>query len=521
RLLELLALDRRFLVLPHLLDLFLELAVTRRRRHRLDPHAGRGLVDEVDGLVGQVAVLDVAVGEAGGRLERLVGDLAPVVRLVAVAEAAENLDGVVGRRLLYADLLEAPLERRIALEVLAVLVERGRPDRLELAARERGLQNRRCVDRALGGAGADEVVKLVDEQDDVAALGDLLHHLLQALLELTAVLRAGHERGQVEVVDLLALQDVGHLVRGDPLREALDDGRLADAWLADQHRVVLRATREDLHDPLDLGLATDDGVELPLGRELREVAAELVEQLRALPLLSGRALRAALAAAGAREHPDDLVPDLLRVRVEVEQDARRDAFVLAHEAEQDVLGADVVVAERQGFTECQFENLLGARGERNLPRRHLVALADDPRNLRPNLLGGNVERLEHPRCETLLLAQQAEEDVLGADVVVLQRPRLVLREDDDLPGSFSESLEHALPFLPPAPAASNRFAFPRRSSYSCFRPSRRGAFYRFSRCAGKRMTSRMESLPARTIASRSIPKPRPPVGGIPYESAWT
>ncbi len=240
-LLELLVLDRVFLVLADLLDLLLELAVARRGGHRLDPHAGGGLVDQVDRLVGQVAVLDVAVGERGGGVERLVGDLAAVVRLVAVAQAAQDLDGVVDRRLVDAHLLEAALERGVALEVLAVLVERGRADRLQLAAGERRLQDRGGVDRALGGAGADEVVELVDEQDDVAPLLDLLHHLLQALLELAAVLRAGDERGQVERVDLLALQELGHLVRGDALGEALDDRRLADARLADQHRVVLLA----------------------------------------------------------------------------------------------------------------------------------------------------------------------------------------------------------------------------------------------------------------------------------------
>ena len=41
--------------------------------------------------------------------------------------------------------------------------------------------------------------ELVDEQDDVAALGDLLHHLLEALLELAAVLGARDQGGQVEV----------------------------------------------------------------------------------------------------------------------------------------------------------------------------------------------------------------------------------------------------------------------------------------------------------------------------------
>src|SRR5438876_6801611 len=103
-----------------------------------------------------MAVLDVAVGEDRRGAQRLVGDLAAVVRLVAVAEAAQDLNGVVDRRLLDADLLEASLEGGVALEVLAVLVERRRADRLELAAGEGRLQDGCRVDRALCGAGADE-----------------------------------------------------------------------------------------------------------------------------------------------------------------------------------------------------------------------------------------------------------------------------------------------------------------------------------------------------------------------------
>ena len=158
------------------------------------------------------------------------------------------------------------------------------------------------------------------------------------------------------------------------------------------------------------------------------------------PLAAAAAL---LAPAGAGEHADDLVADLLGVGVEVEQDARGDALVLAHEPEQDVLGADVVVAERERLAQCQLEHLLRARRERDLAGRDLVALADDPRDLRAHLLDGDVERLEHARGETLLLAQEPEQDVLGADVVVLERPRLVLREDDDLASPFGESLEHS------------------------------------------------------------------------------
>ena len=48
---------------------------------------------------------------------------------------------------------------------------------------------------------------------------------------------------------------------------------LADARLADEHRVVLAAAAEDLDRPLDLGVAADERVDEPLRRALDEVHA--------------------------------------------------------------------------------------------------------------------------------------------------------------------------------------------------------------------------------------------------------
>src|SRR4029077_5222939 len=104
---------------------------------------------------------------------------------------------------------------------------------------------------------------------------------------------------------------------------------------------------------------------------------------------------------------------------------------------------------RERLPQGQLEYLLRPGRERDLAARHLVALADDPGDLGAHLLDGEVQRLEHTRSETLLLAQQAEQDVLCADVIVLQRPRLVLRENHDLSSSFCESLEHVDASLPP------------------------------------------------------------------------
>ena len=80
----------------------------------------------------------------------------------------------------------------------------------------------------------------------------------------------------------------------DALRQAFDDGGLADAGLADQHRVVLGAARQHLDHAADLVVAADDRIELALARQLGEVAAVALERLvRRLGILAGDALRAA------------------------------------------------------------------------------------------------------------------------------------------------------------------------------------------------------------------------------------
>ena len=193
-----------------------------------------------------------------------------MVDLVALLEAAEDRDRVVDRRLRDEDGLEAPLERGVLLDALAVLVERRRADAAQLAARQRGLEQVRGVHRALGRAGADDRVQLVDEEDDLPVRRlDLLEHRLQAVLELAAVLRAGHERAHVERAEPLVLQRLRHVAADDALRDALDDRRLADAGLADEHRVVLRPPREHLHHAADLLVAADDRIGLPAPRGTR------------------------------------------------------------------------------------------------------------------------------------------------------------------------------------------------------------------------------------------------------------
>ena len=137
-------------------------------------------------------------------------------------------------------------------------------------------------------------------------VGDLLEHGLEPLLELAAVLGAGHQRAEVERDDALVLEVLWHVATDDSLRETLDDRGLADARLADQDRVVLGPAREDLDRPADLLVTPDDRVELALPGERRQVAAVLLERL------VGRLRRRARHALAATDRLEPCVQPVAR-----------------------------------------------------------------------------------------------------------------------------------------------------------------------------------------------------------------
>ena len=65
------------------------------------------------------------------------------------------------------------------------------------------------------------------------------------------------------------------------------------------------------------------------------------------------------------------------------QDLRAYPVLLPHQAEQDVLGADVVVVQFEGLAERQLEGLLRPRGERDVPLHRPVPGTDNGCDLSP------------------------------------------------------------------------------------------------------------------------------------------
>ena len=110
-----------------------------------------------------------------------------------------------------------------------------------------------------------------------------------------------------------------------------------------------------------------------------------------------------------------------------------------------MLGADVAVAQLQGFTQRELQHLLGVRGKGDVPVRRRVALADHLFDLLAGGIQLHALRGERLGGHALTFADQAEQQVFGADVVVLKGPRLFLRQHDHAPCTVGKPFEHACP----------------------------------------------------------------------------
>ena len=437
RFLEILIFDHVLLKANRILDLALKLPDRIRECFLLKAHFAAGLVDDIYRLVGQITIRDILRGKLHRRNDRLVHDAGLVVLLVFVLEAAQDTDGIVVRGRLHHDALEAPLQRAVFLDVLAVLIKRGRADALHLAAAERGLEHVRCVDRALGGAGTHEGMQLVDEDDHILTLRDLLHDGLEARLELAAVFRAGDERAQVERHHPLAGQNLGHFLGDDHLGQALDDGRLAHARLANENRVVLRAACKNLDDAFNFIAPADHRIKLVLLGKLGQIAAELIER---------RGLALVTRARGDRlaKQVDRLLARLLELDAEAAEYLRRKTVLLADDAKQKMLGADIVMAHQPGLFDGIFKNFFRLGGKRNISLdRPARALGQISFQLQAQLLRIDAQFLKNRDRDAAAILQHAQQNMFGAQIFVPIIIRFLSSEDNDLTGALRETFKHS------------------------------------------------------------------------------
>src|SRR5439155_17741573 len=146
-------------------------------------------------------------------------------------------------------------------------------------------------------------------------------------------------------------------------------------------------------------------------------------------------------AAALAEDVDDLVADLVEVDAQRLEDARGDPLALAHEAKEQVLGTDVVVAEPSRLVDRQLDDPLRSRRKAYLAHDRAIAPADDELDRGAHLGELNVHVLEDACRDTLALADEPEQQVLGTDVVVVEALGLILSEGENLSRSVGELVE--------------------------------------------------------------------------------
>jgi len=187
-------------------DLAVGLIQFRRQRIDLGADHGRRLIDQVDGLVRKLPVSDITGREHRRFDDGGVADAHAMVHLEALTQPPKDGNGVLDRGLIHQHGLEAAFQRRVLFDVLAVLVEGGRADAVELAPGQHGLEHIAGIHGTFGLARADDGVQFVDKKDDSPLGGlDLLQHGLEALLELAPVLGPGNERPDIQGEDGLVL----------------------------------------------------------------------------------------------------------------------------------------------------------------------------------------------------------------------------------------------------------------------------------------------------------------------------
>ena len=174
------------------LDLDIKLLKGAGGREPLDAQARARLIDQVDSLVRQVTVLDIARGKLGRALDRLISNSHMMMVLILLAKAFEYLDSFSDSRLSYLDRLEAAFQGCVLFNILTVLICCSSTDSLEFAARQHRLEHIGSTHCTVCRPCTDDSMDLINKEHDIAAGPDLFKDFFQAFLKIAAVPGTGN-----------------------------------------------------------------------------------------------------------------------------------------------------------------------------------------------------------------------------------------------------------------------------------------------------------------------------------------
>ena len=264
------------------LFLFLHQRIIRLDFRRAQIGAGTAFVQQVDCLIRQETVCDIAFRQNSAETNHFRRNVYPMIGLVVLCNAVQHLNGLVNGRLVDSNRLETAFQRRILFDILAVFFKCCCTDHLDLATGKRRFQNVRRIHRAFGISCADQIVNLVNKQDDVSLLLYLCDQTLDTAFELPTELCSGNQRGQIQQVYLLVFQVHRNISGMNPQSDSLGDGGFADTRFTDQTRIVFGAAGQNLNHTCDFLVPSDHCIQFSVGSTLAQIGAVVPQEFQLL-----------------------------------------------------------------------------------------------------------------------------------------------------------------------------------------------------------------------------------------------
>ena len=152
-----------------------------------------------------------------------------------------------------------------------------------------------------------------------------------------------------------------HVLVHDTLRQTLNDSRLTNAWLANQHRIIFRTPAKNSNHTFQLFIAPDHCVKLACRRFRRQVNSKRAKRTatyRSPPRL-GRDI--AVLTAIFLERIFKFIHYFINVHTHIAQQRRSSRITLAQHAIQDMLSAQKIViiffSSLPRHAQCQHRRL--------------------------------------------------------------------------------------------------------------------------------------------------------------------
>ena len=190
---------------------------------------------------------------------------------------SKNFEGFVGSGRFYYDFLKTAFERTVFLNILAILVESGGANALNLATSESRFEQIGSIHRARSISGTHYGVNLVDKQYDVGIISHFVDDGFDAFFKLAAIFGASHHRSHVERKNALVLKNASHFTLADAYGETFYNSRFTHTRFAYEHRIVFLASAKNLRQAFYFAVAAYYRVEMTGFGLLGEVLAIFVE----------------------------------------------------------------------------------------------------------------------------------------------------------------------------------------------------------------------------------------------------